>query len=119
MNNPKLVLATALVAVIVTPLSKAQTSTVLATGLNAPMKLAMTAEGNLVVSEATVVLNTGRVSIVERSGARRTLLDGLPSGPAYPGNAPLGPAALVVDEPDSQPRRPSVANAFLHPPGCD
>ena len=75
----------------------AQTSTVLATGLNSPMKLAMTPGGNLLVSEATVQLNTGRISMVDRGGARRTLLDGLPSGPAFPGNSPLGPAALVLD----------------------
>jgi hypothetical protein len=61
------------------------------------MKMTMTAEGNVLVSEATLALNTGRISIVERSGARRTLLDGLPSGPAFPNNAPLGPAALVLD----------------------
>jgi hypothetical protein len=75
----------------------AQNTTVLVSGLNSPMKLAMTPGGNLVVSEATVQLNTGRVSIVSRAGERRSLLEGLPSGPAYPGNAPLGPAALVLD----------------------
>lgn len=61
------------------------------------MKLAATAEGNLLVSEATVQLNTGRVSIIDRGGARRTLLAGLPSGPGFPGNTPLGPGALVLD----------------------
>jgi hypothetical protein len=90
-----LILATALVATALG--GKAQTMTVLATGLNAPMKLEMTAEGNLLVSEATVRLNTGRISIVDRGGSRRTLIDGLPCGPAFPGNAPLGPGALVRD----------------------
>src|SRR5262245_18387822 len=78
---------------------KAQSATVLATGLNAPMKLAMTPERNLLVSESTVQFTTGRISIIDRSGTRRTLLDGLPSGPAFPGNSPLGPSALVLDGP--------------------
>jgi hypothetical protein len=75
----------------------AQTVSVLATGLNSPIKIILTAEGNLLVSESTVQLNTGRVSIVDRGGSRRSLLEGLPSGPAYPGGAALGPAGLVLD----------------------
>jgi hypothetical protein len=77
--------------------AKGQTATTLASGLNSPMKLALTSEGSLLVSEATVQLNTGRVSIVTRGGVRRTLLDGLPSGPAFPNGAPLGPSALALD----------------------
>jgi DNA-binding beta-propeller fold protein YncE len=61
------------------------------------MKVIMTPEGNVLVSEATVTLNNGRVSIVDKGGARRTLLDGLPCGPAFPGGAPLGPAAMALD----------------------
>jgi DNA-binding beta-propeller fold protein YncE len=80
-----------------TAVLKAQNATVLATGLNAPMKLAMTPDRNLLVSESTVEFNTGRISIVDRAGVRRTLVDGLPSGPAFPGNSPLGPSALVLD----------------------
>src|SRR3954452_21431570 len=75
----------------------AQNATVLATGLNSPMKLAMTPERNLLVSESTVQPNTGRISIVDRAGVRRTLIDGLPSGPAFPGSSPEGPAALALD----------------------
>src|SRR5439155_24363074 len=48
-------------------------------------------------SESTVQLTTGRISIVDRTGARRTLIDGLPSGPAFPGNSPEGPSALALD----------------------
>src|SRR5438552_2441663 len=76
---------------------KAQNATVLASGLNSPMKLVMTPERNLLVSESTVQPNTGRISIVDRSGVRRTLIDGLPSGPGFPGNNPLGPSALALD----------------------
>jgi hypothetical protein len=95
MNKPKMILAMALVGAAV---ANAQTATVLATGLNSPQKVALTPEGNLLVSEATVQTNTGRISIVSRpGGVRRTLLDGLPSGPAAPNNQPLGPCALVLD----------------------
>jgi hypothetical protein len=88
------IIATALAAIAT---ASAQTTTVLATGLNSPIKITMTAEGNLLVSESTVQLNTGRISIVDRRGSRRSLLEGLPSGPAYPGNSPLGPSGLVLD----------------------
>lgn len=96
MKKRTLILASAL-AVVGSGLANAQSSTVLITGLNAPMKLAMTAEGNLLVSESTVSFNTGRISIVDRGGARRSLIEGLPCGPAFPGGAPLGPGAIVVD----------------------
>src|SRR5438046_10494262 len=76
---------------------KAQNATVLASGLNAPMKLVMTPERNLLVSEATAQPKTSRISIVDRSGVRRTLIDVLPSGPGFPGNNPLGPSALGLD----------------------
>ena len=50
-------------------------------GLRAPLGTAMTPLGNLLVSEGgTGVPGSGRISIVDPSGDRRTLLDGLPSG---------------------------------------
>ena len=86
-----------LAAAFGTAAANAQTVSVLTSGLNFPMKLAMTPGGNLLVSEANFQPNTGRISIVDRSGTRRTLLDGLPAGPGFPGNPPLGPSALVLD----------------------
>ncbi|MCA1580103.1 MAG: ScyD/ScyE family protein [Acidobacteria bacterium] len=73
----------------------AQTGTVLATGLKAPMKISLTPGGNLLVSEAGTGPNTGRVSLVKRDGTRTTILDGLPSGLSAVGeNSPSGPAGI-------------------------
>ncbi len=50
-------------------------------GLQGPSKLVQTPLGNLVVAETgTPAPNSGRVSIVDLAGQRRTLLEGLPSG---------------------------------------
>lgn len=68
-----------------------------ATGLQFPVKLLLTESGNLLVSETTPELNTGRVSIVNRNGVRRSLLEGLASGGhASAGGPPLGPAGMVL-----------------------
>lgn len=97
MNKRNLILAFTITGVSAVGAANAQTATVLATGLNNPMKVVLTPESNLLVSESTIQLNTGRISSVSRSGNRQTLLDGLPSGPAAPNNQPLGPGALVLD----------------------
>jgi hypothetical protein len=50
-------------------------------GLQGPSKLVQTPLGNLIVAETgTPAPNSGRVSIVDLAGNRRTLLEGLPSG---------------------------------------
>lgn len=51
--------------------------------------------GNFVVAEAGVGTNVGRISLVARSGLRRTLLDGLPAGIPATG-APSGPHDIVL-----------------------
>jgi hypothetical protein len=72
------------------------TPTVLATGLQNPLRLAVTPRGDLLVSETNVQPNMGRISIVNRtSGERRTLLEGLPSGREVQGG-PSGPTAMLV-----------------------
>ncbi|MEW6212086.1 MAG: ScyD/ScyE family protein [Acidobacteriota bacterium] len=77
--------------------AKAQCPTsVFATGLKAPTKIISTPAGNLLVAEAGMGQNTGRISIIDPSGNRRTLLDGLPSGLAPPNNAPIGPSGLAL-----------------------
>ncbi len=59
----------------------------LATGLLAPGKFIQTPRGNFIVAEGgPQVPNSGRVSIVDRQGHRRTLLDGLPSARTYVGD---------------------------------
>lgn len=50
-------------------------------GLQLPSKIIQGGKGNLIVAEAgTFAPNSGRVSIVDGLGNRRTLIDGLPSG---------------------------------------
>jgi hypothetical protein len=50
-------------------------------GLQLPSKIIQGGKGNLIVAETgTFAPNSGRISIVDGNGNRRTLLDGLPSG---------------------------------------
>jgi len=68
--------------------------TTLTGGLQAPMKISLTAAGDLVVAEGGIGRNNGRVSLVRRSGQRLTLISGLPAGPgAEGGNS--GPTAAI------------------------
>ena len=68
-----------------------------ATGLIAPVKIIFTNPSHLLVAEGGNGPNTGRLSILDRSsGARRTLLDNLPSGLAPPNNDPIGPTGLEL-----------------------
>lgn len=55
--------------------------TTLTGGLQLPSKIIQGGKGNLIVAESgTFAPNSGRVSIVDAQGNRRTLVDGLPSG---------------------------------------
>jgi hypothetical protein len=78
----------------------AQTTSVLTTGLEKPTKLITAGDDSLLVAEAgTTTPNTGRVSLVNRTtGARQTLIDGLPSGLNNLGGPPnpSGPSALKL-----------------------
>jgi hypothetical protein len=65
-----------------------------AAGLKAPNKLIITPRGNLVVSETGTGNSDGRISIIDQSGNRRTLIDGLPSGLSPEG--PSGPTGLAL-----------------------
>jgi hypothetical protein len=68
----------------------------LAVDLRGPLGIAQSNQRNLLVSErGTREPNTGRISIVERDGNRRTLLDGLPSGIGDV-NDPSGPTGLFM-----------------------
>lgn len=71
--------------------------TILTSGLRSPLGTALTHEGNLLVSESgTMTPNSGRISIVEPNGHRRTLLRGLPAAPNDVGD-PSGPAGLFMN----------------------
>jgi hypothetical protein len=71
------------------------TSSVFATGLRAPVKIITTPKGNLLVAEGGMGPNTGRISILDFSGNRRTLIDGLPSAFGGPEASPGGPSGLA------------------------
>jgi len=60
------------------------------------MGMALSNQGNVLVSETgTATPHSGRISIVDPSGDRRTLLDGLPSGKSDVGD-PAGPAGIAM-----------------------
>jgi hypothetical protein len=70
--------------------------TELASGLQWPLGITQSNRGNLLVGESGIRSpNTGRISIVDQSGNRRTLLAGLPSGINEVGD-PSGPAGLIL-----------------------
>ena len=92
-------LAIALTTLLVAVASPAQTS-VFTVGLNNPAKITVAGGSSLLVSESgTDTPNSGRVSLVNRTtGARRTLIDGLPSGVTRSGGAPeaSGPSGIKL-----------------------
>ena len=70
--------------------------TQLASGLRSPLGTALTNQGNLLVSETgTTAPRSGRISIIDPNGNRRTLLRGLPSGLNDVGD-PSGPAGIFI-----------------------
>ena len=76
----------------------AQSASVFTGGLRAPNRLTFTPAGNLLVVENGTGHMDGRVSSIDHNGARRTLVDGLPSAINLSGGepAPSGPTALVL-----------------------
>lgn len=76
--------------------SAAGTCNIEASGLEAPLSIVQSSSGSYIVSESgTMSANSGRISIVDTSGVRRTLIDGLPSGINDVGD-PSGPAGLFL-----------------------
>jgi hypothetical protein len=73
------------------------TCTEIASGLRTPLGVAWTPNGNLLVAETGVkgVARSGRISIIGSDGARRTLLDGLPSATNDVGDA-SGPSGVSL-----------------------
>jgi len=67
-----------------------------ALGLREPLSSSLTNQDNLLVSETgTAALHSGRISIVDSLGNRRTLIDGLPSA-INDVNEPSGPAGIFM-----------------------
>jgi hypothetical protein len=69
---------------------------VLVTGLQAPNKIVLTPQGNLLASETSLSANAGRVSFVTRGGVRRSLFEGLPSGTEVTLAGGSGPTAMAL-----------------------
>jgi hypothetical protein len=67
----------------------------LTSGLKTPLGVTLSNKGNLFVSETGTGVNDGRISIVDRNGNRRTLLEGLPSGISDVGDA-SGPGGIFL-----------------------
>jgi hypothetical protein len=65
-------------------------------GLRLPTGSTLTNQGNLLIAEAgTAAPRSGRISIVDSSGNRRTLIEGMPSGPSDVGD-PSGPSGVFM-----------------------
>jgi hypothetical protein len=71
-------------------------TTVFATGLTGPVKMDVTRQGNLLVTEQGTANNDGELSRVDRDGTVQTLLSGLPSGIETTGGN-SGPQSPAVD----------------------
>jgi hypothetical protein len=97
---------------------------VLVTGLQGPNKIILTPRGNLLVTETSMAPNQGRISFVSRSGTRRSLVEGLPSGKEVTLEGGSGPSAMALRERtlyftlgagDSE-RRGTVPGTSIHNP---
>ncbi len=78
-----------------------QTASVHTVGLNTPNKIINAPDNSMIVAEAgTTMANSGRLSIIDRtSGARHTLIGGLPSAVSFLGGPmgdPDGPSGLAL-----------------------
>ena len=77
--------------------ARAQCGTQVTAELRFPLGIALSNQNNLLVSETGTieVVTGGRISIVDKDGVRRTLLDGLPSA-TNDVNEASGPVGLVM-----------------------
>lgn len=82
-------------ALVAAPAAVAQTS-IFTSGLYAPVQLIATPDGNLLVAEGGDGTNSGRVSLIDSAGVRRSLIEGLPGALASEGIV-LGPSGLALD----------------------
>lgn len=76
----------------------AKSQVVFSTGLNSPAKVISIGDGKLLVAEAGETPNSGRISLINSAGSRRTLVDGLPSGVAAPEFVPDGPTGIELQD---------------------
>ena len=93
-----LVVAALVCAVFASTVIQAQTSSVFTTGLTVPSKIIPTGGRNFLVAEVgTAAPNSGRISLVDgRTGARRTLIEGMPGAVSLTENSPSGLSGLKL-----------------------
>ncbi|MEO5898056.1 MAG: ScyD/ScyE family protein [Vicinamibacterales bacterium] len=90
------ILALPIIAVPIDVAAQVCPAATVTTNLRRPMGLALSNQGNLIVSETGLAMpNSGRISIVSPAGTKRTLIDRLPSALSDVGD-PAGPAGLVM-----------------------
>jgi hypothetical protein len=90
------VVLSSIILAAVTTASAQCPAPVLAGGLEGPIGITQSNQGRLFVSETgPPVVNSGRISIVDTDGVRRTLLSGLPSGVGSIGDF-SGPTGLFM-----------------------
>lgn len=95
-----IIVFTLLALIFVNSATEAQTSSVFVAGLKSPSKIIYVPQpGYFLVSEGgdVAIPNSGRISLITEQGARFTLLDGLPSGPATPNGDASGPSAMWLE----------------------
>ena len=83
---------------VLIPATRTFSREVFTAGLLAPTRIITAGQSHLLVAETgTAVANSGRISLVNRvTGARRTLIDGLPSAFNSVEQAPSGPSGLKL-----------------------
>lgn len=95
--NMNALLGTLTASLLMVPtIAQASETSVFATGLAGPVKIDLTRQGNLLVTERGTANNDGELSRIDRNGAVQTILSGLPSGIETTGG-PSGPQAPAVD----------------------
>ena len=83
--------------VLLSPVSTMAQCSEVISGLRTPLGITQSNQNNLIVSESGTLgaLHSGRISIVDPSGTRRTLLDGLPAATNDAGDS-SGPAGVFM-----------------------
>lgn len=98
MKSHKLLIRALAVATVLLSgtVATAQVVSEFASGLLSPIKLLAIPGGGVLVAEAGIGPNTGRISLVDRDGRRFTVIDGLPSGRHLLGADNSGPSGLLL-----------------------
>ena len=115
-----------LVSLAASSTALAQNAAVFATGFKYPSKIITGPAGTLLVTDMDIVPNSGRISVLDSGGNRRSLIEGLPSGLAVPDLSPDGPSGMaytgrtlyiVNGEGDAHRNGPTAGTLVANPEG--